>query len=264
MSTLKIRLFGHMEIVRDEESSTRFPTRKAKALLGFLALHCRKLHSREVLAGLFWPESPEASARKRLRTELWLTRKFLEPAAGNGESVLTARGGSVGFNPRADVWIDAAEFEEKLEAFGYGGRAPTAEESRWLKETVELYRGDLLEGHYDDWCLEARERLQALHLSAMERLMSFHQMHRKWDTAILYGQRILGHEPLAEHVHRELMRCYWQMGNRTAALRQYTRCTDLLRAEFDVEPMDETSALFRQIRTSRNPALRPSEAVAAA
>lgn len=235
MSDLRIRLFGDMEVVRDGQRLARFPTRKSRALLAFLTLHHRRFHPREMLANIFWPGSPTGSARKRLRTELWLTRKFLEPTSV-GESVLTTRNDSVGLNPASGVWVDVAELERNLECEN-------------LQNAAELYRGDLLEGFYEDWCLEARERLRARYLSVLERLMSFHQARREWPLAIEYGRRVLDHEPLCEHVHRDLMRCHFEMGNRTAALRQYHRCADLLMAELDVEPMHETSILCQQIKT---------------
>src|SRR6202035_4255347 len=53
-------------------------SRRARALLGWLAVHPGR-HSRSRLAGLFWPEVLDASARASLRSALWALRSSLAP-----------------------------------------------------------------------------------------------------------------------------------------------------------------------------------------
>lgn len=245
---MKIHLFGQLELVGNVRVSPRFPTRKSRELFAYLALNGRRLHSREALAGTFWPESSPTASRKCLRTELWRLRRLFE-REGLGDGLLTVESDRVGLDPHSGVWIDVAAFEECLRPFGGVEGAPTPEASMRLREAVALYRGELLEGHYEDWCLEARERFHGLFVFALEQLMYFHQRRREWSAALYYGREILRQDSLAEHVHRDLMRCHFEMGNRTAALRQYSRCADLLMAELDVEPMHETSSLYQQIKT---------------
>jgi DNA-binding SARP family transcriptional activator len=47
------------------------------------------------------------------------------------------------------------------------------------------------------------------------------------------------------------MRLYYLVGDRTAALRQYERCAEILRRELAVEPAASTIALYQQIRQGR-------------
>ena len=112
-SPFKIRLFGYLEVECHGRKLAAFTTRKARSLFAFLALHAETLHARETLSGLFWPESSEAAARKRLRTELWQIRRTLG-SFDNGEILVAADNGSVGWNAAADVWMDRREFEQKL------------------------------------------------------------------------------------------------------------------------------------------------------
>jgi DNA-binding SARP family transcriptional activator len=55
-------------------------------------------------------------------------------------------------------------------------------------------------------------------------------------------------------VHRALMRCYCGMGNRSAALKQFQTCAQLLHNELNVPPAPDTVALYEQIRQSDAPA----------
>jgi tetratricopeptide (TPR) repeat protein len=113
---------------------------------------------------------------------------------------------------------------------------------------VALYRGDLLEEIYDDWCVHERQRLRALALDALRRAMSYHLHRHDWSAALKHGQRTLNIDPLNEPAHATVMRCHCRAGNRAAALQQYATCVRLLREELDVEPMAETVAIYEQIR----------------
>ena len=247
MQKLKIYLFGNFELIRGATALSGFPTRRSSDLFSFLALHRNRLHSREVLASTFWRERPSLAARKCLRTEIWRIRRTLDDE-GSTERVLMVKKDSLGINPEADVFIDAIEFEDRLAPFESREKISTPEEIRCFKEAIAIYRGELLEGQYEDWCINARERMRSLYQAALEKLMLFHSTEREWPAAIYYGRQLLGHDPLLEHIHRVLMRCYWEMGNRVAALRQYASCAELLMKELEVEPMRETSRLYRQIR----------------
>jgi DNA-binding SARP family transcriptional activator len=60
-------------------------------------------------------------------------------------------------------------------------------------------------------------------------------------------QTILGQNPYREAALRGLMRCYYRLGDRAAAIRQYQICAKILREELGVSPMSETEELYLQI-----------------
>ena len=71
MAHLSLRLLGPFEVRLDGEPVTRFESDKVRALLAYLAVGADRPHRRASLAGLLWPERPEASARKNLRNALF-------------------------------------------------------------------------------------------------------------------------------------------------------------------------------------------------
>ena len=83
---LRVRLFGGFALESDGVALPMPERRRACSLLGWLALH-PGMHPRSEVAGRFWPEVLDSSARKSLRTELVAVRRALGPA---GEGV--ARG----------------------------------------------------------------------------------------------------------------------------------------------------------------------------
>lgn len=120
-----------------------------------------------------------------------------------------------------------------------------------LREAVELYRGDFLDGFYDDWILNERYRLETLFSEALARLMASHEAREEHDAALAAALRLLDHDPLREDAHRAAMRAYCRLGQRNAALAQYRRCREIMVEELGAEPMAETNELFRDIVEER-------------
>jgi SAM-dependent methyltransferase len=79
VSRLDISLFGAFAVTLDDTPANSFEADTARALLAYLALHaganapCR----RETLAGLLWPDQPNAEARHNLRQALTRVRKAI-------------------------------------------------------------------------------------------------------------------------------------------------------------------------------------------
>src|ERR1700760_3113659 len=71
-----IRLLGSLGIDVDGLPVELPASRRAQALLGWLVLHPGR-HSRASLAGRFWPDVLDASARASLRSAVWALRRSL-------------------------------------------------------------------------------------------------------------------------------------------------------------------------------------------
>lgn len=252
-----------MQLWRGDAALPPFETSRARALFAFLALHRRRPHARELLAGRLWGDEPQESARKALRMALWRVRSVVDADEGaESRSPLRTSAVAVEFNQDAEYWLDVEEFERLVHDGEATATAPAgAEAAERLRAAVDLYRGDLLEGTYDDWCLYERERLRLLYHAALERLMRFEQERSAWGEAIALGQRLLALDPLLESVHRELMRCHVERGDRGAALRQFEECVRTLRRELDVEPMPQTRELQDRILAGATPPATRDDAV---
>ena len=67
MPRLSLTLLGGFEAALGPERPVAIPSRKAQALLAFLALPAGRRHARDSLAALLWGEVPDARARTSLR-----------------------------------------------------------------------------------------------------------------------------------------------------------------------------------------------------
>jgi len=253
MSALSICLFGRFNVRRDEQVLTGFEAHKVQELCAHLLLHRDRPHPREELATLLWGDSPSVQAKKQLRQTLWQLQSALGQRAESADSrVLVVLPEWVSVNTKADVWLDVALFDHALaHARGIAGRDLDREAVGELRNAADLYRGDFLEGCYQDWCLFERERLQNAYLSVLDKLMDYCEAHDECESGLAYGEAILRYDRARERTHQRLMYLRFRAGDRAGALRQYERCAAALQEELGVRPGRRTVALCEQIRADQ-------------
>ena len=248
MSALTLRLFGKLSVSRGGEEVAGLEACKAQELLCYLLVN-RRPHAREALACLLWEDAPAEKAKKYLRQALWQLQTVLDPAAGDRSPALRAEHDWVRIDDGADLWLDVEVFERAFaSAEGRAGALTDAQRGE-LAAAVALYRGDLLEGCYADWCLYERERLQNAYLLMLDRLLGHCEAGDDYEAGRRYGALILRHDRARESTHRRLMRLHYAAGERTEALRQYERCAAALSEELGVAPDRRTNALYQRIRS---------------
>ena len=253
MATLEIRLFGQISVHQGGQPLSGLSA-KALELLCYLLLHRERGHTRETLAGVLWPDAPDAVSRKYLRQAIWQLHSTLADRQGQAESeaLLILRPGWVRVNPEAPWWLDVDAFEKAHDTCrDASGDELTNPQAQALEAAVALYRGDLTEAWYQDWCIYERDRLQLTYLAMLEQLMVCCEARQRYARGIAYGQCILRYDPARECTYRNLMRLYYRAGDRTTALRQFDRCAAAMARHFGLQPSRETVALYHQVRTDR-------------
>lgn len=242
-------LFGRFSVRVDDHPLTELDGGKVRELLGFLLLFRHQQHHREMLADAFWSGRNTTQARKYLRQGLWR----IQAAIGQGPHDLLLVGSDwVQVNDNALDWLDIRQFEAAMSAVkGIAGRDLSIAASDELRKACDLYRGDLLEGWYQDWALYERHRYKARYISMLERLLEYAETHRQLDEALLYGDRILEHDRAHERTHVRMMRIQYLSGDRTAAMRQFRQCVAILDHELGARPAARTVEFFDRIRTDQ-------------
>lgn len=252
MSTLQVQLFGKFNVQRGTQLVKGLDASKEQELLGYLLVRRDRYHSREALASLLWGDTSTEKSRKYLRQALWHVQAALEVAGITNQQVLLVEHDWVQVNLQNGIWLDVALFERAFATTeGVPGKQLDRSGAQILKEAIELYKGDLLDGWYQDWCLFERERLQNIYLSMLDKLMAYSEEHHEYEAGQGYGVTILRYDCARERTHRRLMHLQYMAGDRTGALRQYERCVTALHEELGVKPERRTVALYEQIRADQ-------------
>jgi DNA-binding SARP family transcriptional activator len=250
MSGLKATLFGKFDIQRDGLTLRGIEARKVQELLSYLLIFRNHPQPREQLCEILWGEQSATNSRKYLRQTLWRVQSALQLKGNGAELELLINNDWIQVNISDNFWLDVAEFENAFnQVKGKNVRDLGPRHFKLLDSAALLYKGDLLEGCYQDWCIFERERFQTMHVMLLDKLVQYCELHQAYETGLNYGIEILRHDHAYERTHRQLMRLYYMAGNRSQALHQYARCVIALRDELGVEPSERTNKLYDQIRS---------------
>jgi DNA-binding SARP family transcriptional activator/pimeloyl-ACP methyl ester carboxylesterase len=239
MTRPHLSLLGGFTIAGDSTAMTR----KARAMVAYLALQSRQSQSRDKLAALLWSNNGEPQARVNLRQALSTIRRAM-PSSNGGRFL--SEGDSITLK-LDDFDVDVARFEELA-------AGPTPDR---LEQAIALYRGDLLDGFtlreepFEDWVRVERERLRGIAIATQEKLVTHYSATGDLAPCARAATRLLALEPLREDIHRALMRIYASEGRVNLALKQYEFCRDVLQRELGLQPEPETRKLYDELRTRR-------------
>lgn len=247
MSALKFQLLGKFGVRRGTRLLNGLEASKHQELLSYLLIRRDRCHPREALASMLWGEVPTEKSKKYLRQALWHLQRTLANGGGATDFInvthdwieISLKG----------LWLDVELFERLCSAsYGVTGKKLKKSEAEMLKKAVQLYKGQLLDGWYQDWCLLERDRLQNLYLVTLDKLFAYSSKHNDYDAACGYASTILENDRARERTHRQLMLLLYKAGDRTGALRQYERCVQALEEELGVKPQTDTTDLYEFIR----------------
>ena len=158
---------------------------------------------RDVIADTLWPTS-RGEACKNLRQVLWQLHSTLDTASE--PPLIVSDAGFVGIDPGARMSADVGQLEAAHARLGRESGPELSEElAAFVKDVVARCTGELLEGCYEDWCLAERERYRAIHLNALDRLISHAEASGDLGAGIEYGRTLLRYDRAAERTHRRLM-----------------------------------------------------------
>jgi DNA-binding SARP family transcriptional activator len=233
---LRIYLLGSPQVKWDDEVLD-VPRRQVRALLYYLATHLQRAPC-EYLRFLFWPDRSDTTARRYLSHLLTHLRRALPDP-----SPLIASGDHVKLDPHL-AWSDVTTFRRLVTS-----NQPDNNVER-LERAVELYRGSFLHGfsldNREDWGEQEGYFLEHLYLKALSYLIDAYTANHSYEEAILYAQRYLQVDDLAEQVHLRLIRLYTLAGKRGMAIEQFQRCVKVIGDDLGVSPIPEIQASYEE------------------
>lgn len=252
---IRLRLFGGAVIDQDGAArgaggiaSRRHPV----ALMALLACSPSRTLSRAKLAGLLWPERPEAAARNRLNSCVYNVRRAL-----GDEALIT-----VGENLRLGdvVHCDAIELRDASRRGDH-------------QRVADLFRGPLLDGFYlsrtpefERWLDLQRDTHRQIHRASVEDLALAAMAAGRPGDAARHWQALSREEPYDSHLVIRLVEALDASGNPGAARRVGEGYLQLMAQEFGREPHADLVQLLDRIHrgTSRPPSDAPVQPGAAA
>lgn len=238
---LDVALLGPLTVRREGDSADVPITGRARELLAYiLVFRCEPQH-REVVSDVLWGAAAGADPRKILRQALWQLNRSCR-------TVITARDDWLRLNRDAIARLDVHELERAYDQVkGLHGPNLTEDDARKVRTAVDRYTADLLSGWYQEWTHFERQRLKAMYLAMLEKLLAWHEARYEYELGLMYAQQLLRHDHAHERTHVRMMRMHYLSGDRTGAIRQFALCVRALDEELAVRPAAHTLALYQAI-----------------
>lgn len=214
-------------------------SRKARALLAYVAMKPNYRAAREELATLFWGDNPDALARHSLRQCLISLRQDLSVAS----QILVVDREAIGLHTHL-VDLDARTFMSLA-------RSAAPDE---LIRAAALWHGPFSPGlrldieEFDIWHSQEAGQLAAAAGVVFEALCRNADANGDGENAITAAERLVALEPTREDRQRTALKLLARYRGPEAALGRAKLLTDLLRKEFDAAPEAATCALIAAIK----------------
>src|SRR5580700_10807471 len=214
-------------------------SRKARALLAYLAMQPDYRARREELATLLWGDCADKQARHSLRQCLIALRQDLSVAS----EILVLDREAIGLHAQS-ISVDARSFIALARS-----TEPDAP-----SQAAELWRGAFLPDltldieEFDTWHRQQADQLAAAAGDVFATLWRNADANGDIEGAIAAAERLIALEPTREDRQRIALTLFARHKGRDAALTRAKILTDLLRGELGVAPEPATRTLIDAIK----------------
>jgi DNA-binding SARP family transcriptional activator/TolB-like protein len=240
--TTTLRLLGAfaIEVSAERSAAPAVRSRRARALLAYLAMKPDGRAGREELATLLWGDNPDAQARHSLRQCLSSLRQDLHRVTpdlidmGREAITLNAEG----------LVVDARELVSLA----------TSPEPDALARAAALWRGPFLADlvldieEFDAWRGREQERIAGAAARALESVCESADAAGDGERAVATAEQLVALDPTREDRQRVALTMWARHRGHEAALERAEQLASLLRSELDVAPDAKTRTLIAAIR----------------
>jgi ATP/maltotriose-dependent transcriptional regulator MalT/two-component SAPR family response regulator len=192
--------------------------------------------TKEEIAEVFWPYSSAEAIRLRFKNTIYRVRRAV------GTDAITFVDEYYRFNRSIDYEYDAEEFLNELNAANASNSRP--DQIKHLKAAIADYHGIFLPKLDMEWALVLRTQMQHAFMDSLIKLANLYFQADQYQPAIHTANRALIEDPCNEAAHRLIMLAYAAMGSRAEVARQFEKCIAILKRELNVEPAQQTKALY--------------------
>jgi DNA-binding SARP family transcriptional activator len=213
---LMLFLLGQFRLLDVDRRLELCRGRSSQRLVALLALRSIAV-SRDLVAGLLWPDASEGCAHAALRSAL-------ARLAGSAPSLVRASRHDLSLADCVLVDLDGGrQLASRLLRPGPGIDLDAAVAS------IPTLSADLLPGWYEDWVVEAAENWRHMRLHALESLADALRERRRFGEAITAASAAIAADPLRETARAAMIGVHIAEGNRSEAIREFEhyRCRTL-------------------------------------
>lgn len=251
LADLTISVLGPVDIFRDASrpfAPDAWTTRRARDIFCFIATSKYRRAAKDVLIDTFWRDDDPAAIEKNFHPTISHIRKALNSRQTYKQNFLMFRDGAYQLNPELSYLIDTEDFELAVAEAEKAKREKNAEGLRTaLEHAHSLYRGEFMQGVYEEWADERRGYYAEQFMRVIGALAKHHFKERRPAAAQKYAQELIALDPYREDMHRLVMRVLAAQGKAAAVKKHFDALAKMLRDELGIEPSGETRRVYSEL-----------------
>lgn len=140
-------------------------------------------------------------------------------------------------NPLCNLKVDFEEFEKLC---SLSRQAKNKEDKiNYSKSAVEIYKGEFLEGNYDGWCEDLRDKFKNEFMDVSESLILLQFESEFFNEVIFYSNNLLIHDKLNETAYEYLFRSYLGLGKTSETKEIIRQMIKQFQKELETDPPRE-------------------------
>jgi len=279
LADIRLETFGGVRLlVRGNEiPEDKWLRKKSKLLLIYLLINQGMRIQKDKVLGMFFSELSASSAENVFHQSITNIRNVLKPAVITNfpadPKSKKKRSKDPADSEAAIQPIDVSPayivYEDKILGMASGfdyytdvnefnllyGIVKSPESSGELKESgakkaIDLYKGEFLPGHYDEWIEELRSILEHKYTEVCEELIDILIAKKKFDEAAGYSEKLIIADSLHENAYLSAIRAYTEINNKNMARKKFSQLLKKYDEEYGEKPsksvMDEISTILSE------------------
>ena len=237
---LMIQAFGKAQVRMNGKLVTtkQWKTASVRELFFFFLAASRPI-TKEEGGEMLWPELSPQELKLRFKNELYRLRHAL------GQNVIRFENDLYSFNRLLDYDYDVEKFN--IAIMKANSSSDVEEKIALLRLATGLRNGPYLQDLDATWVWPERERIDRICTDAWLHLAESLRQNSDLKAALQACQEALKIDPSREDVHCLAMQLHAERGDRLGIIWQYQACCEALRSELDIDPSQETQALYRRL-----------------
>jgi len=217
--------------------------KKRKLVLAYLLLHSDLLLTKDKIIDLFYADTPMESADNIFHQTISTIRNVLrvddeKPAKENPQFILY-EDKVLKLNPDFTYMVDALEFK-RIYNSAYSAGIALQKKKQLMGKAIDLYRGELLSGEYEQWCEDLRHDYQNMFTKITEDLIEILKSERNYNEVIYYSERLLLADKLNEGGYLNIIESYVKLNNASRGREKFSQMLKIFDAELGEKPTTRT------------------------
>jgi len=244
---IKIHTLGRFSLLKYDQPlwASRKAQHKPLEMVKVLIAYGGREVSVDLIAAVLWPDAEGDAAHNAFEITLHRLRKLI-----GMDKVLLLRDGRLTLDSRY-CWVDTWAVERLIGQVDLALRGELHDDEFIMQSSatvLALYQGHYLGKEYaQPWALTLRERLRSKYLRHVTDMAHYLEKQQRWQEAIVYYQKGLEVDDLAEQFYQSFMVCYQRLGRRSEALAVYRRCRSALSIILGIEPSPATESIRKSL-----------------